>query len=131
MRIDQAIDECHRWVREHADEGPALLDDIYARQLEADIKFRGEPIATFLRPVFLSREQSDLVRRASQVLLDCAERLIEQYMVDPEVRETIGLPPDEESSTVTRSSSSNSTATARPESCGPISTRKSFSPLRS
>ena len=177
MRIDQAIEECHQWVREHADQGEALLDAIYRQQLEADIKFRGKEIATFLRPVFLSRAQNDLVRRASQVLLDCAERLIEQYMVDPEVRETIGLPPDEEefallgapngdlrvevrassdhsgaerelfvvagrrhtlsaparipSSTVRTSSFSSSTPTARPGSCGPTSTRKSFSPRRS
>ena len=96
MRVDQAIEDCHRWAREHADQGQELLDDLYRRQLEADIKFRGQPIATFLRPVFLSEAQRNLVRRASQVLLDCAERLIEQYMVDPEVRETIGLPQDEE-----------------------------------
>jgi len=96
MRIDQAIEDCHRWAREHADQAQELLDDLYRRQLEVDIKFRGKPIATFLRPVFLSHEQHKLIRRASEVLLDCAERLIEQYMVDPEVRETIGLPPDEE-----------------------------------
>ena len=47
MQIDQAIEECHRWVREHADRGPALLDDIYTKQLEADIRFRGQPITTF------------------------------------------------------------------------------------
>jgi hypothetical protein len=126
MQIDQAIDECHRWVREHADRGPALLDEIYARQLEADIRFRGEPIATFLRPVFLSRAQSDLVRRASQVLLDCAERLIEQYLVDPEVRRTIGLPPEEEEFALL-----DTGLEARPGWCGPISTRRSFSPRRS
>jgi hypothetical protein len=96
MRVEQAIEDCHHWAREHADQGRELLNDLYRRQLELDIKFRGQPIATFLRPVFISKGQRDLVRRASQVLLDCAERLIEQYMVDPEVRETIGLPPDEE-----------------------------------
>jgi hypothetical protein len=116
MQIDQAIDECHRWVREHADRGPALLDEIYARQLEADIRFRGEPIATFLRPVFLSRAQSDLVRRASQVLLDCAERLIEQYLVDPEVRRTIGLPPEEEEFALLDTGLERQVVVARPDS---------------
>ena len=116
MRIDQAIDDCHRWVREHADQGPALLQDIYARQLEADIRFRGEPIATFLRPVFLSRAQSDLVRRASQVLLECAERLIEQYLVDPEVRRTIGLPPEEEEFALLDTGLERQVVVARPDS---------------
>jgi len=116
MRVDQAIEECHEWVRQHADQGQQLLDDIYARQLEADIRFRGEPIATFLRPVFLSRQQSELVRRASQVLLDCAERLIERYMVDPEVRKTIGLPPDEEEFALLDTGLERQVVVARPDS---------------
>ena len=116
MRVDQAIEDCHRWAREHADQGQELLDDLYRRQLEADIKFRGQPIDTFLRPVFLSEAQRDLVRRASQVLLDCAERLIEQYMVDPEVRETIGLPPDEEEFALLETGLTRQVVVARPDS---------------
>ena len=116
MRIDQAIEDCHHWAREHADQGQELLDDLYRRQLEADIKFRGQPIATFLRPVFLSEAQRDLVRRASQVLLDCAERLIERYMVDPEVRETIGLPPDEEEFALLDTGLKRQVVIARPDS---------------
>lgn len=116
MRIEQAIEDCHRWVREHADRGPALLEDIYARQLELNIRFRGEPIATFLRPVFLSRRQSDLVRRASQVLLDCAERMIDQYLVDPEVRRTIGLPADEEEFALLDTGLERQVVVARPDS---------------
>ena len=116
MLIDQAVEECHRWVREHANQGPALLDDIYTKQLEADIRFRGQPISTFLRPVFLSRSQSELVRRASQVLLECAERLIEQYMVDPEVRRTIGLPPDEEEFALLDTGLRRQVVVARPDS---------------
>ncbi|MEJ2581987.1 MAG: hypothetical protein P8127_10215 [Acidobacteriota bacterium] len=116
MRVDQAIEDCHRWVRARADQGQAMLDDIYQRQLEADIRFRGQPIATFLRPVFLSREQNDLVRGASQVLLDCAERIIEQYMVDPEVRETIGLPPDEEEFALLDTGLKRQVVIARPDS---------------
>ncbi len=65
MRVDQAIEECHRWARDHADQGQELLDDLYRRQLEVDIKFRGQPISTFLRPVFLSHAQRDLVSRAA------------------------------------------------------------------
>jgi hypothetical protein len=116
MQIDQAIEQCHRWVSDHADQGPALLEEIYRQQLEADIKFRGQPIATFLRPVFLSRAQDDLVRWASQVLLDCAERLIEQYMVDPEVRRTIGLPPDEEEFALLDTGLRRQVVVARPDS---------------
>ena len=116
MRIDQAIEDCHHWAREHADQGQELLDDLYRRQLEADIKFRGQPIATFLRPVFLSEAQRDLVQRASQVLLDCAERLIKQYMVDPEVRETIGLPPDEEEFALLDTGLKRQVVIARPDS---------------
>jgi len=116
MRIEQAIEDCHRWARDHADQGQELLDDLYRRQLEADIKFRGQPIDTFLRPVFLSEAQRDLVRRASQVLLDCAERLIEQYMVDPEVRETIGLPPDEEEFALLETGLTRQVVVARPDS---------------
>ena len=116
MQIDQAVEDCHRWAREHADQGQELLDDLYRRQLEADIKFRGQPIDTFLRPVFLSEAQRDLVRRASQVLLDCAERLIEQYMVDPEVRETIGLPPDEEEFALLETGLTRQVVVARPDS---------------
>jgi hypothetical protein len=116
MRVEQAIEDCHRWAREHADQGQDLLDDIYERQLAADIKFRGRPIASFLRPVFLSEGQRDLVRRASQVLLDCAERLIEQYMVDPEVRETIGLPPDEEEFALLETGLKRQVVVARPDS---------------
>jgi len=116
MRIEQAIEDCHRWARDHADQGQELLDDLYRRQLEADIKFRGQPIATFLRPVFLSEAQRDLVQRASQVLLDCAERLIEQYMVDPEVRETIGLPPDEEEFALLDTGLKRQVVIARPDS---------------
>jgi len=33
LPAEHAIDECHRRVREHVDEAPALLDDIYRRQL--------------------------------------------------------------------------------------------------
>jgi len=116
MQIEQAIEDCHHWVREHADQGQELLGDLYKRQLEADIKFRGKPISTFLRPVFLSKEQSDLVRRASQVLLDCAERLIMQYMVDPAVRETIGLPPDEEEFARLETGLKRQVVIARPDS---------------
>jgi hypothetical protein len=116
MRIDQAIDECHRWVREHADQGPDLLDELYRSQLGADIQFRGRRISTFLRPVFLTRAQSELVRRASQVLLDCAERLIEQYMVDPEVRQAIGLSPDEEEFALLETGLRRQVVVARPDS---------------
>jgi hypothetical protein len=116
MQIEQAVEECHRWARRHAAEGEEILDEIYRRQIEVDIKFRGKPIATFLRPVFLSREQNDLVRRASQVLLDCAERLIQQYMVDPEVRTTIGLPPDEEEFALLDTGLERQAVVARPDS---------------
>ncbi len=116
MRIDQAIEDCHRWAREHAAQGQVILDDLYRRQLEADIRFRGQPIASFLRPVFISERQRDLVRRASQVLLDCAERLIEQYMVDPEVRETIGLPADEEEFALLDTGLKRQVVVARPDS---------------
>jgi hypothetical protein len=116
MRVDQAIEDCHRWARAHAGRGQELLDDLYRRQLEADIRFRGQPIATFLRPVFLSESQRDLVRRASQILLDCAERLIEQYMVDPEVRETIALPPDEEEFALLETGLTRQVVVARPDS---------------
>ncbi len=116
MEIEQAIEECHRWVSDHADEGPAFLEEIYRQQLEADIRFRGQPIASFLRPVFISRGQRNLVQRASQVLLDCAERLIEQYMVDPEVRRTIGLPPDEEEFARLESGLRRQVVVARPDS---------------
>ncbi len=115
MRVDQAIETCHDWVREHADEAPALLADLYRRQLELDIKFRGKPISTFLRPVFLSPAQNELVRRASQVLLDCAERLIEEYMVDREVRRTIGLPPDEEEFALLDTGLGRQVVVARPD----------------
>ena len=116
MRVDQAIEECHRWARDHADQGQELLDDLYRRQLEVDIKFRGQPIASFLRPVFISGGQRDLVRKASQVLLDCAERLIERYMVDPEVRRTIGLPPDEEEFALLETGLNRQVVVARPDS---------------
>ena len=116
MRIEQAIEDCHRWAREHAGQGQELLDDLYRRQLEADIKFRGQPIASFLRPVFISESQRDLVRRASQVLLGCAERLIEQYMVDSEVRKTIGLPPDEEEFALLETGLKRQVVIARPDS---------------
>jgi hypothetical protein len=33
MRVDQTIEECHRWARDHADQGQELLDDLYRRQL--------------------------------------------------------------------------------------------------
>jgi hypothetical protein len=116
MRINQAIEDCHRWAREHADTGQVILDDLYRRQLEVDIKFRGRPIASFLRPVFISEAQRDLVQRASQVLLDCAERLIERYMVDPEVRQTIGLPPDEEEFALLETGLERQVVVARPDS---------------
>jgi hypothetical protein len=116
MKVDQAVEECHRWAREHADRGQELLEDLYRRQLKADIRFRGRPIASFLRPVFISEAQRDLVRRASQILLDCAERLIEQYMVDPEVRETIGLPPDEEEFARLETGITRQVVIARPDS---------------
>jgi hypothetical protein len=116
MKIEQAVEDCHRWVREHADRGEELLEEIYRRQIEVDIKFRGKPIATFLRPVFLSHEQSILIRRASQVLLACAERIIEQYMVDPEVRATIGLPPDEEEFARLETGLKRQVVIARPDS---------------
>lgn len=116
MRIEQAIDDCHRWAREHASQGQELLEDLYRRQLEADIRFRGQPIASFLRPVFISERQRDLVRRASQVLLDCAERLIEQYLVDSEVRRTIGLPPDEEEYALLETGLKRQVVVARPDS---------------
>ena len=117
MRIEQAIEDCHRWAREHAEEGQELLDDLYRRQLEADIKFReASRSRPSLRPVFLSEAQRDLVQRASQVLLDCAERLIEQYMVDPEVRETIGFLPDEEEFALLDTGLKRQVVVARPDS---------------
>ena len=38
MRIEQAIEDCHRWARDHADQGQALLDDLCRRRNGARLR---------------------------------------------------------------------------------------------
>jgi len=95
MQAREAVDTVHAWIREHREEAPGILNDIYERQTRKDITYKDRPIPTFLRPCFVTAKQRDMIRESSQILIECAERFIQVYREDESVRDAIGLPPDE------------------------------------
>jgi glutathionylspermidine synthase len=115
MRVEQAIDRIHAWIRAHEKDAPGILEDIYERQTQKDITYRDRPIPTFLRPCFVSARQRDMIRESSQVLIECAERFIRAYREDASVRDAIGLPADEEEYALLDSGLEKQIVVARPD----------------
>ncbi len=95
MQPSDAIASWHGWLEAHSDQASTFLERLYQRQRELDALFAGQPMRTFARPAFLSARQYQLVRDSSQVLLDCAEVVIDRIHDDPALREQIPMGPGE------------------------------------
>jgi glutathionylspermidine synthase len=95
MQPSEAIASWHGWLADHREQAATFLERLYQRQRELDALFAGEPMRTFARPAFLSAGQFRLVRDSSQVLLDCAERVIARIHDDQDLRDQIPMGPGE------------------------------------
>jgi hypothetical protein len=95
MQPSEAIVSWHRWLEANPRQASTFPEQLHRRQRELGALFAGEPMRTFPRPAFLSARQHRLVRDSSQVLLDCAERVIAQIHEDPSLRAQIPMAPDE------------------------------------
>ncbi len=115
MKVAEAVRHCHAWIEANAPDAPRLLDDLYRRQAERDITYKDRPISTFLRPCFITDKQRELISRTSQILLECAERITGQFLVDPAIREAIGLHPEEEEFALLESGLKRRLVVARPD----------------
>ncbi len=83
------------WLEEHADQGPALLRQLSERQHELGCVYGGQTLPARLRPAFLSLAQEELLTNTSQVLLDCAEHVLQNFHEDPALRAQIPLGEEE------------------------------------
>jgi glutathionylspermidine synthase len=95
MQPSEAIASWHGWLAANPRQASTFLEQLYRRQRELDALFAGEPMRTFPRPAFLSARQHRLVRDSSQVLLDCAERVIARIHDDPALKAQIPVGPGE------------------------------------
>jgi hypothetical protein len=116
MKIETAINDCHDWLKANVSRAPELLEELYRRQTDLDISYQDRPIPTFLRPCFITAKQRAMIRESSQVLLNCAERLIGEYGNDPTIREGLGLSPEEEEFALMPSGLRRQVVVARPDS---------------
>ena len=95
MKPHEAIESWHAWLAAHPAQGATFRRRLQKRQWELGALFAGKPMRTFARPAFLSAAQFRLVRDTSQVLLDCAERVIARIHDDPALQEQIPVGPGE------------------------------------
>jgi len=116
MKVADAIKKNHAWLTEHSDQTKKILDDIYRRQTELDIRYSNRTIPTFLRPCFISNAQRQEICNSSQILLGCAERFIEHYVKDETARTAIGLTEQEEKFALMDSGLQRNVVVARPDS---------------
>jgi len=115
-QVEEAIEHCHAWLKANEARAPEILDGLYQKQTELDIRYRDRPIPTFLRPCFITRQQREKIQRTSQILLDCAERFIELFVKDESVRPAIGLSAEEERLAVVNTRPGRRVQVARPDS---------------
>jgi len=116
MKVEDAIKKVHAWLELHSDDAKNILDNIYRRQTELDIRYSDRTIPTFLRPCFLSNERRQEICHSSQGLLGCAERFIKRYIEDESVRSAIGLSKQEEKFALMDSGLQRNVVVARPDS---------------
>lgn len=83
------------WLEEHSDEAPALMQQLHDRQKELGCVFGGQTLPARLRPAFLSLAQEELLTQSSQVLLDCAETVLQLFHQDPALQAQIPLSSEE------------------------------------
>jgi len=88
-----------------ADYHAALQDEALARatwealtvgQRERNLFFGDRPLATVMRPRFLTRPQYDLLRRGVGLVVAALQRLGDALLADPALRARIALTPQEE-----------------------------------
>lgn len=88
-----------------ADYHAALQDEAIARatwealtvgQRERNLFFGDRPLATVMRPRFLTRPQYDLLRRGVGLVVAALQRLGDALLADPALRARIALTPQEE-----------------------------------
>ncbi len=88
-----------------ADYHAALQDEAIARatwealtvgQRECNLFFGDRPLATVMRPRFLTRPQYDLLRRGVGLVVAALQRLGDALLADPALRARIALTPQEE-----------------------------------
>ena len=88
-----------------ADYHAALQDEAIARatwealtvgQRECNLFFGDRPLATVMRPRFLTRPQYDLLRRGVGLVVAALQRLGDALLADAALRDRIALTPQEE-----------------------------------
>lgn len=66
------------------------------REMEgAGVRFGKEIIPTFLRPYFISEADGRLIKYASNIIMQCAEKVLQLYKDDTQVAEYLELSPGE------------------------------------
>ncbi len=87
--IEEAVASYHEILRRDPGNAPAMLDAIYADQVQRKVVYAEKPIPTVMRPHFIDRPQVALLERAVSTIVDCLERVVHLYCEDPEVRDRI------------------------------------------
>ena len=65
--------------------GKTIMDDLTAKYIEAKCLSGGKPFPTFLKPAFLSATQIQTVRRVTNVIMSCLEKVSDLYFEGPEL----------------------------------------------
>ncbi len=87
--INDAVASYHKILRRDPEGAKAMLDAIYAAQVERKVVYANKPIPTVLRPHFIDQPQIDLLEHSVGTIISCLERVVHLYCRDPEVRARI------------------------------------------
>jgi len=92
--INDAITFYHEILARNPAGAQAMLDAVYAAQVERKVVYANKPIPTVLRPHFIDRAQVRLLEHVVGTINNCLERVVHLYCSEPEVRERIPFRPE-------------------------------------
>ncbi|MBN1296558.1 circularly permuted type 2 ATP-grasp protein [bacterium] len=111
--IEKKFDDILRRMETEGRSGAALMNHLAERYLAERCMVSGKPFPTFLKPAFMSPEQHAMVRRVTNVIMRCLEKVSNLFYEDPRYLPLFELAPGEEELARVRAPFSNKIQHAR------------------
>ncbi len=111
--IEKQFDDILKGMPAAGISGSDLMDNLTQRYIEERCLAGGKPFPTFLKPIFLSPDQMDLVRHVTNVIMSCLEKVSDLFFEGPEYLPLFEMAPGEEDLARVRSKYPNKIQHAR------------------
>jgi glutathionylspermidine synthase len=113
LEIERAFDDILRRMEDRGVSGRKLMEQLSTRYVEERCLASGKPFPTFLKPAFMSPEQFTMVKRVTNQIMQCLEKVSDLYFEDPRYLPLFEMAPGEDELASVRAPYANKVQHAR------------------